>query len=614
MALEEYRRKRDFNRTPEPSGDAASRRDRSLWDDLPEGSRFCVQMHRATRLHYDFRLEHDGVLLSWAIPRGPTLDPAKKRLAVQTEDHPVDYGDFEGVIPSGYGAGTVMLWDAGTYEWVKESAQDFEASRRKGDVKFRLQGTKIAGEFALVHIGERGRRYGGSGDGDKNWLLIKKHDEHEVAGFEAGDLDVSVKTGRSLARIAADGGGDPREQRRTARPAVRPVAPQPPAAKPAVAPVPMLATAVDAPFNRDGWFFELKYDGVRVLLTVRGGRVTLTSRHGRDETRRYPELQRATAAVGGRDCVIDGEVCVLDAEGRPSFERLQSRINVDRDQDVQRAMREAPIVMFAFDILELDGRPLLETSLRIRKKTLRDVLRDGHGVAFADHVERDGEAFFRQVQRAGVEGMVAKRADSLYVPGRRSKDWLKVKAWHTQACVIAGYTAGQGKRKEHLGALILAVMRDGTLTHCGQVGTGFDDKTLRRIRELLTPLVIQRSALHPAPRPSEPATWVTPQLCCEVRHAGWTSAGILRHPAFAGLRTELVPADCVPESEQHTLDVVNSGARTTSGGGIARADHRVVRGASRNIVETASDEKISGRKGDAAAARETPAASSDDDI
>ena len=217
--LEEYRRKRDFNQTPEPSGDPIQRSgsDASAWEQLPHGSRFCVQKHRATRMHFDTRLEHNGVLLSWAVPRGPSLDPSKKRLAVQTENHPIDYGEFEGVIPSGYGAGTVMLWDIGTFEWIKEFAEDFERSRLKGDIKFRLHGTKLSGEFALIHIGERGRQYGGSSDGDKNWLLIKKRDDSVVVGFEAIDLDVSVKTGRSLAEIAAEAGGDPREMRRAAR-------------------------------------------------------------------------------------------------------------------------------------------------------------------------------------------------------------------------------------------------------------------------------------------------------------------------------------------------------------------------------------------------------------
>ncbi|MBV9524905.1 MAG: ATP-dependent DNA ligase, partial [Candidatus Dormibacteraeota bacterium] len=215
--LDEYRRKRDFSQTPEPSGEPGAGGAGSAWHALPHGRRYCVQQHRATRMHFDFRLEHNGVLLSWAIPRGPSLDPAKKRLAVQTEDHPVDYGEFEGVIPSGYGAGTVVLWDIGTFEWLRESAEDADASLHRGDVKFRLAGNKLAGEFALVRIGDRGKRYGGSSDGEKNWLLIKKRDDAVVAGFEALERDVSVKTGRSMADVSADAGGDPRDRRRAER-------------------------------------------------------------------------------------------------------------------------------------------------------------------------------------------------------------------------------------------------------------------------------------------------------------------------------------------------------------------------------------------------------------
>ena len=255
-ALTEYRRKRDFNQTPEPSGDPGGRADadRSAWDLLPHGHRFCVQKHRATRMHFDFRLEHEGVLLSWAVPRGPSLDPAKKRLAVQTEDHPVDYGEFEGVIPSGYGAGTVMLWDIGTFEWIKESAEDYERSRLKGDIKFRLYGSKLSGEFALVHIGERGRQYGGSNDGTKNWLMLKKRDSSAVEGYEAIDRDVSVKTGRSLAEIASDGGGDPREMRRVRERGTTPgPAPAASTVEPVRAPSPMLATRRSGPSHvRDG--------------------------------------------------------------------------------------------------------------------------------------------------------------------------------------------------------------------------------------------------------------------------------------------------------------------------------------------------------------------------
>jgi len=570
MVLEEYRRKRDFSSTPEPSGDGPVRPAKGAgdastpdWHGLLRGRRFCVQQHRATRMHFDFRLEHDGVLLSWAIPRGPTLDPAAKRLAVQTEDHPIDYGEFEGVIPSGYGAGTVLLWDIGTYEWTRESAEDFEASRRRGDIKFRVNGTKIAGEYALIHIGERGQRYGGSTEGDKNWLMIKKRDEFVVEKYEALEHEFSVKTGRNLAEIAAEGGGDPRQQARArragtattaaGRPPPRVGGPAdgddaaPSRAAPAGAarlPAPMLATSVDRPFTRDGWLFELKWDGVRALAAVGDGSLRVAGRSGRDETARYPELKALSAALRGHSAIVDGEIVVLDDDGRPSFERLQSRINVSRDSDIRRAMRDNPATYVVFDILELDGRELISTALRIRKKTLKDVLSAVPGVVYADHVERDGESFFSLITERGIEGMIGKRADSTYQPGRRSSDWVKVKAWQTQSCVVAGWTGGRGRRSEQLGALVLGVYDGDRLVHCGQVGTGFDDAMLRTLRSHLEPMTQAASALDPAPRTAEPATWVHPELVCEVRHAGWTKQGILRHPAFLGIRDDVWPRDC----------------------------------------------------------------------
>src|SRR5665213_4141838 len=425
--LKTYREKRDFRKTAEPAGEA--RRARA------GGRRYLVQKHRATRMHFDFRLEHDGVLLSWAVPRGPSLDPAMKRLAVQTEDHPIDYGDFEGVIPSGYGAGTVLLWDIGSYEWTRESAGDFEASRARGDIKFRLSGTKISGEFALIHIGERGRRHGGSSDGDKNWLLIKKRDDAVVAGYEAREHETSVVSGRSLAQIALAGGGAPREAARAARAASRQAAPaQSPRRLPAAdavsgarlgaaratLPAPMLATTVDHAFSREGWMFELKWDGVRAVAEVGDGQVRLSGRSGRDETARYPELAGLVRALRGHSAVVDGEIVVLDDDGRSSFERLQSRINVSRDADVRRAMRDNPATYVVFDILSLDGRDLTGTALRIRKKTLKDVLIPGDRVMYADHVERDGESFFAALSARGIEGMIGKRADSTYQPGRRT--------------------------------------------------------------------------------------------------------------------------------------------------------------------------------------------------
>ncbi|MBV8529163.1 MAG: DNA ligase D [Candidatus Dormibacteraeota bacterium] len=567
MSLDEYRRKRDFGSTPEPSGDAVATGAESEWDRLPHGHRFCVQEHRATRLHFDFRLEHNGVLLSWPIPRGPTLDPTVKRLAVQTEDHPVDYGDFEGVIPSGYGEGTVLLWDIGAFEWVKESAEDPDRQLKKGDVKFRLQGHKICGEFALVKLKPRGTgRYAGQNE-DNNWLMIKKRDECVVDGYDAAAHEVSVKTGRNLAEIARDAGGDPRELRRAAgrTPRVRgsgrssrgPDAStdreatdreregsSPPAAPPEP-PQPMLATSIDKPFSRDGWLFELKYDGVRALASFAGSTLKLVGRKGRDETARYPELATLPALFRAKDAIIDGEIVAFDDQGRPSFERLQSRINLSRRQDVLHGVSQTPVRFMVFDILRLDGRDLMQTALRIRKKTLRDVLSEAGAatVQFADHVDNNGLAFYEAVKAQGLEGVVGKRGDSVYQPGRRSRDWLKVKAWKTQTCVIIGYTSGQGRRVEHLGALILAVMRDGRLSHCGQVGTGFDEKTLQTLRKELDARRTGASPVQPPPQTAEPATWVRPELVCEVRFNEWTSAGILRHPAYLGLRGDLTPAD-----------------------------------------------------------------------
>jgi bifunctional non-homologous end joining protein LigD len=560
-ALEEYRRKRDFKQTPEPSGDPAGRADaeRSAWDLLPHGHRFCVQKHRATRMHFDFRLEHDGVLLSWAVPRGPTLDPARKRLAVQTEDHPIDYGEFEGVIPSGYGAGTVMLWDIGTFEWVKETAEDYERSLKAGDLKFRLHGTKLTGEFALIHIGDRGRQYGGSSDGSKNWLMLKKRDASVVEGFEAIDLDVSVKTGRSLAEIAAEAGGDPREMRRARARGESPAPAQAPGSgEPAPAPAPMLATPVDKPFSQEGWIFELKYDGIRAMVSVARDAVRITGRRGGDETPRYPEAPAIRAGIHARQAVVDGELVVLDADGRPSFERLQQRINVNRDVDVRRVAAEHPVTFVAFDLLQLEGRDLLATELRIRKKTLRETIVDSPHILFAEHVERDGVALFEEARTSGIEGIVGKRADSPYRPGMRSSDWVKIKSWRSQSCVIVGYTAGRGRRVNQLGALILAVFDGGRFVHCGQVGTGFDDKTLRDLKERLRPLIVDTSPVDPAPKPSEPATWVKPELVCEVRFSEWTSEGMLRHPAFRTLRLDQRIEDTFRESPATASAVVGA--------------------------------------------------------
>ena len=491
MSLEEYRRRRDFRRTPEPAGEGTRGAPPSaLWDGLPHGHRFCVQMHRATRLHYDLRLEHGGVLLSWAVPRGPSLDPRSRRLAVRTEDHPVDYGDFEGVIPSGYGMGTVELWDAGSFEWVRESAADPDGRLARGDIKFRLRGRKLSGEFALVRL-----RAGAPDAGERNFLLIKKQDESAVAGHDAAGDDRSVLSGRSLAQIAAQAGGDPRQARRARPPGGEPAS-QGQGGGPGVrdgalarldTPAPMLATAADRPFSAEGWIFELKYDGIRVIAAVDGGEVRLRGRRGREETARFPEAAGIPAQLRARSAVLDCEVVVLDAAGRPDFERLQSRINARGAAEVGRRAALAPVTFVAFDLLALDGRDLTGTELRIRKKTLRDVVAPGGPLLYADHVERDGESFFAELRRRGLEGMVAKRAASRYLGGRRSADWVKVKAWLTQSCAIAGWTEGR-EHPGRLGALELAVRGAAGWSHCGAVGTGIGAAAADDLLARLAPL------------------------------------------------------------------------------------------------------------------------------
>ena len=576
VPLDEYRRKRDFTSTPEPSGEeppSAGRAD-GLWDRLPQGRRFCVQMHRATRLHYDLRLEHGGVLLSWAIPRGPSLDPASRRLAVQTEDHPLDYGDFEGVIPSGYGMGTVELWDAGSFEWVRESATDPDAQIRKGDIKFRLAGEKLRGEYALVRIGERGRGFGGSTHPERNYLLIKKRDEWAVAGDDAATRDRSVKSGRTLAEIAAHGGGDPREARRRRREsppppmpagASLPASPTASGAVPAPAtaaaalpapltaagavPVPMLAVAADRPFSRAGWLYELKYDGIRAMVAVEGSEVCVVGRRGRDETDRFPEAGAIPGQLRSRSAVLDCEIVVLDEAGHPDFERLQSRVNLAGIDEALGAAQRSPVTFVAFDLLSLDGRDLTGTELRIRKKTLRELVGPSGPVLFADHVEQDGERFFAAVRGMGLEGMIAKRAASRYQPGRRSPDWLKIKAWRSQTCAIAGWTEGHGRRG-HLGALVLSLRGAGGWEPCGLVGSGLTEAVISDLLRRLEPLRRPTPALVPAPSPAEPVTWVEPRLVCEVRHAGWTRARVLRHPVFLALREDVRPEDCVREETE----------------------------------------------------------------
>ena len=508
-SLAEYQRKRDFSKTPEPKG-------------TPEPSgqnRFVVQKHWATRLHYDFRLEMDGVLVSWAIPKGPTLNPAEKRLAAHVEDHPVSYYDFEGTIPKGeYGGGTVMIWDWGTFELEESTPAE---SLKRGEVKFRLNGVRLCGRYALVRTRS-----------DKDWLLIKKKDECAEASFNIETFTTSVKTGRTKKEIEqgkdavwssnrGEGGEGGLINLANAEKGPMPRSLDP-----------MKAQLVDEGFDDDRWLFEVKWDGIRLISFIDEGKVSLQTRAGRIVDAEYPQLQAISGLVKARQAVLDGEVVVLDDEGRPSFQLLQNR-----GTDLH------PMQYVVFDIVYFDGQRLFKVPLEDRKRLLRDVVRDGGLIKYSDHVLGQGKAFFKAAQQKRLEGIVAKRRDSSYQPGVRSTAWLKIKAILQQEVVIGGFTAPRASRK-YFGALIVGVYEDGKLVYTGHVGGGFDEKTLAELYKLMKPLIVKTPPFSgPPPHANEKPTWVKPVVVARVKFAEWTRGGVMRMPVFLGLRDDVDPRD-----------------------------------------------------------------------
>ena len=467
--LAEYERKRRFDVTPEPPPEV-----RPGNDEL-----FVIQKHDATRLHYDLRLEHDGVLASWAVPRGLPTDPEDKRLAVHTEDHPIEYGDFEGWIPEGqYGAGEVRIFDRGRYE-----ALEWEDDK----VTFRVEGRRHRGEYHLVKT-------------RTDWLVFLSK------------------------RSAAEQAESP----------------------PMLAP--MLAEGGHRAFDDPDWRFEPKLDGIRTLAYVATAGTRLVSRTGRDQTDIYPELDNLARFVNALNAVIDGEIVASDEGGRPSFERLQQRMNLTAPKDVERARRQVPVVLFAFDLLWLDGRDLTREPLEERRRLLEEVVTVTGPMALTFVVDGEGTSFFESAKELGFEGIVGKRLGTPYVPGRRTKDWRKIKATNQQDCLILGWTPGTGSRGATFGALLLGAYRDGELVWIGQVGTGFTDGVLGDLVRRLTAL---EQAEPPIADPDlaavKGARWVRPELVCEVEYLEMTRVGKLRAPSFKGLRPDKAPADCVLE-------------------------------------------------------------------
>jgi len=560
-ALLKYRQKRRFDETPEPEAGTPPEQ-----GDLT----FVVQQHAATRMHWDFRLEVDGVLVSWAVPKGPSLNPKDKRMAAHVEDHPFDYGGFEGVIPKGnYGAGQVIVWDrgiytpdeGGVYSWGNKA----EGSRRmrediaRGKVSVFLRGHKLHGSWTLVKTRQA----------ENSWLLIKHRDEfaserdilQEDRSVISGLTIQDLKEGRMPPVASSDSGG-----------------PKPPHPEAREAPLPdprslrpMLATPVADPFSRPGWLFEPKLDGVRTLAFVdaRAGnapRVELRSRRGNLVTVQYPEVVARLREQGVRSAVFDGEIVALNEHGAPDFQELQGRINLSRPAEVERAAAQTPAFYYVFDLLHLDGYDLTRVPLRDRLALLRRTLVTSEHIRLVDHVEEDGKTLYEASLRLGFEGMVAKRAESPYEPGVRSRSWLKVKGVNEQEFVIGGYSEGEGSRSKTFGGLLVGYYDDdGKLHFAGSVGSGLTDALLetiaKRLRELridVSPFVNPPTAIGGRWAGGKAARcfWVKPELVAQVKFAQWTREGNLRAPVFLGVRDDVDPRSVRRERSEPTIDVV----------------------------------------------------------
>jgi len=531
MALEEYRRKRDFDKTPEPSGaKPAGRAGREL--------RFVVQKHKAGRLHYDFRLELDGVLVSWAVPKGPSMKPGERRLAMKVEDHPLEYRTFEGIIAKGnYGAGTVIVWDEGVYHAVEAEGKEagekaLRSGLKKGDLKFVLEGKRLKGEFALVRM---------KGSEEDAWLLLKKKDQY---ASQADILlqDTSVVSGRTLAETAADeeekdenedeGEDEGEPDRRRPPPAVSRfnLAGAPRGDIPEKI-EPMLAQLADEPFSDAAWVYELKWDGFRGIARIEPGKgVRLLSRTQLDLEKEFGPVYRQLSQVDF-PAVLDGEIVVLDDQGRSEFRLLQN----------YRKTGKGTLVYYVFDILFLEGHDLRGLPLVERKRILRQALPAMSLLKYSQHTEQHGVELYRLAVQNGLEGIVAKKADSPYRPGVRSGEWLKFKTHTRQDAVIGGFTEPKGARK-YLGALLLGVYEQDELVYIGHAGGGFEQADLAEVYEQLKPLQRKTAPFtNPPARTNAPATWVKPELVCEVKFSGWTEFGMMRQPIYLGLRSDKDP-------------------------------------------------------------------------
>lgn len=536
--LAEYNRKRDFAKTAEPAGKIAK----------GEGNRFIVQKHDATRLHYDFRLEADGVLKSWAVTKGPSLDPDDKRLAVRTEDHPMSYGDFEGTIPKGeYGGGTVMLWDTGRWAPVEgKSAKDIE----DGHLHFILDGERMKGEWLLVRMRKK------PGEKRENWLLRKLEDQYAGASDDLVARELtSIKTGRSMAEIADDEAGETslegkkgaafekamKQADSAAKKAGRPRRKSPGRAILPKFRTPQLATLVDDVPGGNDWLHEIKYDGYRALIAAAGDKIKIYTRSGLDWTDKFGGVAKAVAALELPGALIDGEIVALDAHGNPDFSALQKRLKSG----------DGELTLFAFDLLEIDGEDVAQLPLIERKERLAGLIGDNSdegAVRFSDHLIGAGEKLYAAMCDAGQEGIIAKRADARY-RGKRSKDWLKIKCTRRQEFVIVGWSESSAKGRP-FASLLLAQHIDGELVYRGKAGTGFDADTMDDVSAKLKRIERKTPPLDVPKAESRKAHWVTPKLVAEIAFAELTADDRLRHASFIGLRSDKEAGEVTPEESK----------------------------------------------------------------
>lgn len=487
MGLEEYTNKRDFNDTPEPEGELSH----------DNRGRFVIQRHQATRLHYDLRLEMEGVLKSWAVPKGPSMNPSDKRLAIQTEDHPIKYLTFHGTIPKGnYGAGVMDIWDEGSYISAADAGEDLLRQFKKGHLNLYFAGKKVRGEFSLVRTNR--------GEKNDQWLLMKKKDRF------ATDLAYDAETFAKSASKATPKAKSPKVRKFNPEEIIKP----------------MLATATEKIFNDPNWIYELKWDGYRIISRIEEGKVKLYSRNGLTYNSKFPSIVEDLEQIP-HDVILDGEVVVVDKHGKPDFQKLQNYNEKTPGQ----------LRYYVFDMLYLNGHSMLELPLTERKSLIPEILEDLHQTFYCDHVEGMGAAFFQKAIDEGMEGVIAKKADSTYSPGYRTENWLKIKAVQSQEAIICGYT--DSEKTNSFASLILGMFKGDKLVYIGNCGTGFSSEEQKELLKKMKKIRVKKSPFEEKINlKGRKANWLKPELVCEIKFTEWTKSGSMRHPSYKGLRDD----------------------------------------------------------------------------